>query len=486
MLGLLWIACSGPEQPEPLSVDEPDDTGVAAPTTETGSAPDPDGLTPAERAALANALPASPIAAATPSAMGHFQVARQASTHLAGPSGDVDVQVVLFEPDAGIDIGTSPWHVVPRPDYPGGGYTVWGTGLTHTYKLEVSNEAFAFVDAFEVNAIPSSIPWNLLALADGRVMVPDQNGYRGEVEACTATDPSFLFLSDDPDLRTSGIDCDGVFELTAADLRAACDASGVYQRFFSGTSLVPTFTGPFVTTATFSQNDVNQNYLVAFDPDGDGVLACTPLDSDSTNEIAAEPVDATTTALYIATETAVVKATFDDAADQLTTVWTRDVPLRARTGTTPTLVDTSDGERFVVLVDGRCAVSNVLNGLIVCDEDTSPSRLVAVRRDDALGGRDAVLTTDLPAWLTAAENSPAARGDRVVVANYSGYLPNGLQIPPGAPRPEGGPGTYQVSPDAEAVFSTGFTVLVWRDGGFTVDWSEPDRQASGVPLVSEG
>ena len=310
----------------------------------------------------------------------------------------------------------------------------------------------------------------------------------GKSELLEAFRIALAFLADDPDQRTSPLGCDASFELTAGAVRDACDADGVYQRFVSGTSLVPTFTGPFVTTATFSQGGVDQHYLVVFEPEGGGVLGCTALDSDSTNEIAAEPVDATTTALYVATGTAVVKATFDDATDALRTAWSRAVPIRARTGTTPTLVDTHDGERFVVLVDGRCAVSNVLNGLIVCDDDPAPSRLVAVRRDDDLGARDPVLTTDLPAWLTTTENSPAARGDRIVVANYSGYVPNGLQVPAGAPRPDGGPGTWQLSPDAEAVFSTGFTVLSWRsgEGRFAIDWSEPERQASGVPLVSAG
>ena len=151
-------------------------------------------------------------------------------------------------------------------------------------------------------------------------------------------------------------------------------------------------------------------------------------------------------------------------------------------------MDTPDGEQFVVTVDGRCAVISVINGLITCSDDTSPSRLVAVRRGDDVADEDQVLLADLPAWLATTENSPASRRGYVIVANYSGYLPNGLRVPAGGTVPDGAPAEWLLSPDAETDFATGMVAMRWNPsaGAFEVAWEVPERQISGIPTISAG
>ncbi|MEM9930153.1 MAG: hypothetical protein AAF840_10065 [Bacteroidota bacterium] len=99
------------------------------------------------------------------------------------------------------------------------------------------------------------------------------------------------------------------------------------------------------------------------------------------------------------------------------------------------MVNTSGGRKFVCVIDSECAVTSLSSGLIACSSDGRPSQLVAVERSAPAGSDPRILTADLPAWLRTVENSPAALGDRIVVANYSGYLPNGLLVPAGGLGP---------------------------------------------------
>ncbi|MEL6188769.1 MAG: hypothetical protein AAFU79_29465 [Myxococcota bacterium] len=250
-----------------------------------------------------------------------------------------------------------------------------------------------------------------------------------------------------------------------------------------------TFSGQLVTLVELTDASGTGTYAVAVANDLSRILACGRVaDTQVSNEIAAEPVEDGRTALYLASERALLKVYFDPSPPRFTSAWSRDLPLRRRTGTTPTLMDTPGGDRLVVLVDGACAVSNVLNGLIVCDDDPSPSRLFAVRREDEVEDRSPVMQTALPTFIRTIENSPAVRRDMVVVANYSGYLPNGLRVPPGGQPPNGGAGSWGVSPDAESDFATGLAALrfVPERETFELVWAEPDVQVSGVPLIAAG
>lgn len=489
MVGWLLGGCSGNQGPQRPDISETAVVPAPAPTDpEIGD----DGLYPDERAALKDELPRVPSVADTPSAMGHFHVGRQASTHYRGPlTNDAQVQIRWFETESGIDIGTSPWHVISPRSYGNGVATLWGVGLTHAYKFALDNE-FHFLDTFRINRFVSSIPWNLIARSDGRILVPDQNGYLGGEGglACATMGNSFVVLNDDPSSILSEITCERVVELDEDALQAACGVQGAtLQPEFSGTLTIPLFSGDLATPVVFTNGEVQTSYLAVLTNDLQTLADCTEIGPGvSTNAIAAEPQGPSVTAMYAVTETAMIKMTWDSATQSVDRAYVRNVPVRFRTGTTPTLVNTSDGERLTVFVDARCAVQNLLNGLIVCDDDTGASQLVAVRRDDDLQGRAAVLTTELPPWLDTVENSPSARGDLVVVANYSGYVPNGLKVPAGGQRPTTGPGEWGVSPDAVPDVAKGLAALRWNPAipGFEVAWAVSDRQVSGVPTISGG
>lgn len=466
---------------------------VVAPVTfNCGDAYIPDdGLTPQERDSLTEEFERAPSLADTPSAIGHFHPGRQASTHLSGPlSPNAEVQLRWLEAESGIDVGASPWHVISPRTYGEDTRTLWGAGLTHAYKFALDDD-FRFIDTFEVNARATSLIWNLVALADGRVVIPDPNGYLGGEggPACRTSGPTYVVMDDDPTDLDSPIGCGQVFELDEATARSVCGVSGgQFDDALSATDLTPMFTGEFAAKLIFEDAGGFTTYLAILDEGLTGVLDCALLDDGLiTNAMPTEPLDATTTALYAVNESALVKMAYDGASQTLARVYERPVPVRFRTGTTPTLVNTSDGERLVVFIDARCAVGSVLNGLILCDDDPSPSQLVAVRREDTPAA-PVVIATDLPDAIDTVENSPSARGDVMVVANYSGYLPNGLKVPAGGVQPTGGPQTWMESPDAVAEFATGIAALQWDPDAdrFEVLWVDEDRQVNSVTTISGG
>lgn len=454
--------------------------------------------TDAEREAARKLLPRPDGFADTPSAMGHVSPSRQASTWITGPRGDaLRVQVADLEEALGKAVGTSPWHVVSTRRYrEAGAVTLWGATLTDAYRFVVDGERFEALDRFAINTVASSIPWNLVGADDGRVYVPDPNGHIafGAPPTCRRTHPVVLVLHDDPTGSGSldgPIECLGVLELVPEALLDVCGvADARLLDNLSGNSLVPGFGGELATVAVFEDGSgARSAHLVIFAAGASAPSACGLIDDGNpTNEIAAEALGDGITAFYVATGDALVKMTWNRPRGVVERSWERQLGLRRRTGTTPTLVDTASGERFVVLVDGSCATSNVLNGLITCDADGRPSVLVAVRRDDDPGERPAVLRSELPAWLRTVENSPAVLGDTVVVANYSGYLPNGLLVPPGGEPPQGGAGSWGTSPDAEPDVATGLVALTWseRSERFEVAWTNPDTQVNGVPTISGG
>ena len=451
----------------------------------------PDPIEAAEEASRADEPPYSSALADSTSAIGHFHLARQASTFRAGPLTDTAmVQVMNFEETMGDAIGASPWHVVSPALSDDEPIRIWGATLTHAYKVKVENGDFSWVDGWRINAVASSIPWNIAMLADGTFLVPDQNGYREseDAERCATTDPTFLRIRDDGDVD-SPLHCEAAFAPTAEAIREACGVEfGIYSRLTSGLSMLATFTGELGTLVNFDWDGVRSTYLLLMDGSASEIRACGYVDDSApTNEIAVEPEGPTVSALYVPTGDAIVKLAYDAQTNNIERRWERKVPVRGRTGTTPTLVDTPDGERFVVTIDARCATVSVTNGLIAC-ADEEPSRLVAVRRSDDVPPAEQVVTVDLPEWLDTVENSPASRRGWVVVANSTGYLANGLLVPAGGAVPEGSAADWLVSPDAVADHATGIIALRWDSeaASFVVAWEVQDRQVSSVPTISGG
>lgn len=80
------------------------------------------------------------------------------------------------------------------------------------------------------------------------------------------------------------------------------------------------------------------------------------------------------------------------------------------------------------------------------------------------------------------------RAGLVVIANYSGYLPNGLRVPPGGQRPPEGAAVWGRSPDARPDFATGLVTLRYVPERRTFDilWEDSSTQISGVPTISAG
>jgi len=415
--------------------------------------------------------------------------ARQASTWLSGPrTNRLQYQFVGFKEELGKAVGTSPWHVVSGRRYKKEqAVTVWGVSLIDAYRLVVDGDRFEALDRIAINKLPLSIPWNLVMVDNGRVIIPDANGRNVGDPAFHTRDSSYVILYDDALDQPAKVE--RVVTLSPADLRRVC-RPGVARlmRGSAGVSLTPTFTGEMATWVGYRKGEEKQSYLVILDENLQILMAERISNSTPSNAIPSEDLGQDRTAFYIPTDTSIVKMVYDARRKALTKKWERKIPLRGRTGTTPTLMTTSDGQSFVVLVDAKAAVSNVLNGLIVESPVQRPSALIAMRCDDDLNGRSAYIRTELPDWLMTVENSPAVLGDTVVIANYSGYLPNGLMVPAGGKSPGFAVSQWSVSPDARLDVATGVLALRFVPGEnrFRTLWSDPHTQISGVPAISGG
>ncbi|MEO1399830.1 MAG: hypothetical protein AAFV72_01090 [Cyanobacteria bacterium J06635_1] len=403
----------------------------------------------------------------------HGGPAQQASTSLPGPqSPQPRVQIRDFGEDAGKDIGTSPWHVLSERKYTNSSTarTIWGASLTDAYKYEIDGDTFRFVDSFELNVLPVWIGWNLFGLEDGRVIVPNPSGlrlgkYRGE--ACYGRHASLLVFKDG---ETSGspIECVHKFEFSPAVVEESCG----FRRLGLGATGVltgVTYTGEIAVTMVREVGrgwgKRKESWLAVIDNDLTHIKSCAKVgDSGPSNMFPIERGAGNETIMYLATNEALVAMSYNAATNSLQRVGSVEIPYRRRTGTTPTLLGFS-ADRWIVTVDARCAVTSVFSGEIECDKtDTSASKLVAVRRPL---GSDAPVTYDLPDFIDTVENSPAVAGNDIVIANYSGYTPDGEK-------------------DGKKDRATGVVKLSWNPAQqtFQTDWVNPDIQFSGVPTIS--
>ena len=423
----------------------------------------------------------------------HYGPARQASTAVAGPTtNNCEVQVRNLEETLGKDVGTSPWHMVSAPRYSRPDLvTIWGATLTDAYRFVVNGPRFEALDRFPLNYFPSSITWNLFSTDDGRVIVPDASGYKIVGQRQRSRKPSWLFLSDrNSAAPNSKIHLLDIMEFDEGELTDLLQppAGARFAKLTAAGGSAPTYSGEMATTVSYLLNDVRYTYLIIVDIDEKRVVTGALIgEGQKSNEIAAEPVGARGTAFYVPLDETIVKMVYRPGTRPVRH-WVAELPVRRRTGSTPTLVNTSDGRKFVCLIDSECAVSSITNGLIVCSEDARPSQLVSVDRTAPRGATPTVLTTPLPRWLRTVENSPAALGDRIVVANYSGYLPNGLLVPAGGRVDGESTPRWLTSPDAQPDFATGIVTLKYNPttGNFEVDWADADRQVSCIPTISAG
>ncbi len=405
----------------------------------------------------------------------HAGPARQASTSLAGPRGRApSVDVSYFREAAGIEFGTSPWHILSDHRYTNSptARTIWGVSLKYLYKYEIDGPVFRYVDSFKLNDLPFFIGWNFFALRDGRIVVPNPSGLRVRQHRdgpCAGRTPSLLTFRDGA-TSDSAIECIAKFEFTPERIQGACG----FRSTVVGTTAVGVdvlFSGDI---AAQLQTDVGrlgsrrrETWVAILDNDLTRIKACAKAgDGSSTNGVPIERGPEASSIFYIATDTEMIAMLYNPASQALARQAAVPVAYRGRTGTTPTLLG-FDNDRWIVSVDARCAVSNVFTGSIECSRtDPGPSRLVALPRP--LGSGPAV-TVPLPAFIDTVENSPAVAENDIVVTNYQGYTPDGKR-------------------DGHAVRASGVVKLSWNPDTrrFQTDWQNADIQISGVPTISAG
>lgn len=401
----------------------------------------------------------------------HRTAGRQASTPLAGPTdaSQTETQLRVFERDIGTDFGASPFIVLSEKKYRDRpqARTVWGATLSHAYKYVIDGDEFRYVDSFPLAGFPS-ISWNLFGLRNsqgGHIVVPQPFGLRKpryRNTACFGRKPALIVLQDGPTTE-SKIECVKKFELDNRQLRAMCrPPAGWKLSLNTGVLNSIAATGEIVTVAEYQRRGLRRDkrfYAVIIDNELSRLKACGFIDDFSiNNQIPSEPLGNGVTALYFPTDDGIVKMLYNASQNTLSREWKYEAGFRARTGTTPTLVGYGE-DKFVVVVEGKCAVSNVFSGKIMCSDDTSPSKLIAIRRDRA---NPEAYVVPLPDYITTVENSPSALNHTVVVANYGGYRPN--------------------------LEAKGVVAIEWLPQAqqWQLLWENPSIQMNGVTTISEG
>ncbi|MDX8346714.1 hypothetical protein SLH49_01835 [Cognatiyoonia sp. IB215446] len=395
-------------------------------------------------ASLARAEPPRNPNLASDWAMGHGSSAQAAFSARPGPTGQGSATLVPY--GAGVK-GTSPWLVET------GRGALYGASLTHLFRYRTAPD-LAFETGFQLTRV-GSISWNIVALAGqggpDLIIVPQPLGLRPAVHrgsACAGQDPALLVFED----RDGPLRCLRQIRFDAPTIRRLCGARG--EMGYTASNVVPLWDGSIAVPAIFRIGGARVTYLVTANPRSGNLIACVQVGAGRpTNNIPVESLGGGRSALYVATDEALVR--IDQTGSTMTRRWSVPIDLAERTGTTPTLVGFGR-DRFVVLVEGICAVTGVFSGRIECS-NRDASRLIWVRRD---GARPEVGEVRLPGFIRTAENSPATDGRQVVIADYGGYRAN---------------------PRAGGVVS-----LAWDGRGFAPVWQAPDVQMNGVLTISGG
>ena len=367
----------------------------------------------------------------SPWSHGHRTSGMQSSTPFPGIEDAVSssVQFKRFASDLGRDIGPSPWLMLSSKKYIDAPHarSLWGASLHGVFKYSINAEKFEYVDHFLLSG-PPSISWNLFRTTgkEGeRIIVPQPLGLQVDdhkQSPCYGDTPSLLVFQDG-DTLSSGMNCVKKLELEENALKKLCGVSDSLALGRSGVGITAAGNGDVMIKLIFRSKWYKgwrkKQYVAVANNSFDRFLTCSYVDdSESTNQAASEPAGEGKTYFYYATADGIVKLLYDANKSSLTRLWKVTIPYRTRTGTTPTLVGYGK-DKFLVTVDGKCAVTNPFTGSISCDEDdTSPSKLYAIRRDVV---DEKVMSLELPDFIETVENSPSAHGYTVVLANYVGY-----------------------------------------------------------------
>lgn len=312
IVGLAACTGSGTSSSDGPASSGPASTGVTdgRSGTEGDTSPVPARLEP----------PRNPYLADSPWPMAHQGPAQQASSSLPGPENDqVQVQLVDFRADAGIVRGvaqTSPFLVLSGRRYVDEpkGRAVWGASLTDLYKYALVDGEARYVHSQRLRSDPFSIHWNLLTLADGRVVVPTPRGSDTVEESCRTDGPALLVFED-------GAEIDSPFRCVsrlpalpedAARCRGRDGAPvGPVAHGYSVTAANVTFTGELVTYFRLptGPDGAQENFVAAAKPDLSGWADCVFVSSTPvTNNFAIEPLDGGGSAMYVAAAGSIVKS----------------------------------------------------------------------------------------------------------------------------------------------------------------------------------
>lgn len=405
----------------------------------------------------------------------HRTSGAQSSTNISGPTDSVNsiVQKANYKKTGKKDFGVSPFLVISEAKYTDApnARTVWGAGTKYLYKYSIDGKNFKFASSFKLTSFPS-ISWNLQGnkgSRGGQIIVPEPRGLRSSVHknsVCFGKEPALLVMQDGTKIN-SPIRCVRKFEFKDSLLKDACSIPKKWKlsRFGKTASFFTTLqSGDVAVKISYSSpnffNKKSKQYVAILDKDLTKLKSCAFIDNgSSTNAVPTEAEGDSKTAMYWALETGIVKLTYDNSKNTIVRNWKQPVNFRERTGTTPTLVGYGK-DKFLVSVDSRCVVTNVITGNIKCHEDGIPSRLAIIRRDQKKPG--AVTYFKLPDFIKTVENSPSAEGYTIVVANYGGY---------------------KIEPNAKGV-----TAVTWNtdDESWYTEWSNPTIQMNGITTISSG
>jgi len=399
----------------------------------------------------------------------HAGPAQQASSPLRGPESN-DRLMIQQHSFKGLDptdsskgfYGASPWHVLSSKKYPksfSNARTIWGATLTHLYKYTINGDVFEFADYFRIDKSIFTFHWNLIGLDNDRIIVPAPAGYklnenRGQ---CLTKGKRALLEFRDGDQPNSSIQCVRSFELLSKELEKVCGNDISPRRTHGPQNMNVLYSGDIVITLNEKKFGQQRTFIVVIDNGLKQLKSCALLDDSAvTNQFPVEAND-----MFFATGTGIIKYSFNSEKNVLIREWKKDFEFRARTGTTPTLMGFGEGnDRLVAVVDSTCYVKNPLTGRIICDPDNKPSRLIVFKRDN---DNNKYYSIDLPGVIKTVENSPAAIGYNIVIANYAGFKPE---------------------PDAQG----GVVKLHWNkeNNQFVLDWINSSILLNGVPTISGG
>jgi hypothetical protein len=369
----------------------------------------------------------------------HRNPASQASTPLRGiENSNVSVIRRDFTADSGNVrndfLGrpisqSSPWLQVGTKKYTDASNSraMWAVSLTDVYKYEINGTTTRYIDSERVRSNALGVIWNFQTLSGDRIVVQSQYGTNTTGNrACWANNPVLLEFRDGSSIN-SPIRCHKKFEFTDAVVGQCRGPNGQSvnpsKRTVSASFNAVLYTGEIITELNFTNGSGGTDtYLAVIDNSLSTMRTCRYVDNtNQSNQFAVEPLGSTANAVFIATQDSMVRMDYDSATNTLTRRWDTQLNLRRRTGTTPTLLGFGQSDRFVVIVDAPCAVTNVFTGNIECS-DNNPAKLIAIRRDATSNPQ--IIEYNLPSAIRTVENSPPVAGNDVIIANYGGYKIN--------------------------------------------------------------